>query len=205
LGYSEVSIYATGGVFKRKLGSYTRNYPAHGLGTWYPFSRGGKDYALYSRDYTSTRVMELPWCKDIGGEEPAVLIERDYYVPEAVWGVYCPVEYFVPKVVIRDKDLFPKWPNLPRTTPSDLAFVAGFSWGEPSEWEIQCLDLSQVESGIITRDQRFSYIAMPEGASLRDSVSLKYYEKTDTLTVTLPVMQTFDLARSAPAINIPRP
>jgi len=53
-----------------QIGEYTRNYPAFALETFLPFSRGDRDYALYSRDYTSTRVMDLPSCRDIGAKNP---------------------------------------------------------------------------------------------------------------------------------------
>jgi hypothetical protein len=37
--------------------------------TFCPFQIGDLDYALYSPQYHVTRVMELPACKDIGGED----------------------------------------------------------------------------------------------------------------------------------------
>ncbi len=76
------------GVFRREngndelLGSYIRNYGT-AFNTFFPFHLNGKDLALYSPDYTATRIMELPSCQDIGGEEPNAL-------------GFCPVEYFVP-------------------------------------------------------------------------------------------------------------
>ena len=65
-----------------EVGSYLRNYPAL-FDTFHPFTRQGRELALYSPHYTGTRVMELPSCRDLGGEEPA---------PEG----FCPVDYFVP-------------------------------------------------------------------------------------------------------------
>jgi hypothetical protein len=183
-GRSEVSIYATSGIFKRKLGGYTRNYPAHGLTTWYPFSRGDKDYALYSRDYTCTRVMELSSFKDIGGEDPN---------PHG----FCPVEYLVPEIRYLEKEPDPKgkapFVDSLKKSPSDVAFVAGCFWGDDSSWKIQCFDISQVGSGMITRDERFGYVAMPKGVTLRDSVSLERDEDSGAVIATLAVMQTFDL------------
>ena len=189
-GHSEISIfYAKGGIFDRRLGGYTRNYPAHGLGTWYPFSRGGKDYALYSRDYTSTRVMELPSCRDIGGEDPAA-------------GGFCPVEYYIPEIDYFEKHPDPEKPDSFRfhskKAPSDVAFVAGCIWADDSSWKIQCFDLSQVESGTIARDERFGYVAMPKGVSLQDAVSLQRNEETGTVIATLAIMQTFELASGNP-------
>lgn len=68
---------------EKEVGSYVRNYNGHGEDTFHAFKQKGKWYALYSKDYTSTRVMSLPDCKDIGGEE------RNAYG-------FCPTGYYVP-------------------------------------------------------------------------------------------------------------
>jgi hypothetical protein len=184
-GSSEISIFSADGLVKRKLGSYTRNYPAHGMDTWYPFSRGNKDYALYSPDYTCTRVMELPTCKDIGGEEPS-------------GGGFCPVEYYLPEIIFFEKQSDPDRPGSfsyhIRKEPSQVALVAGCFWGDDSSWKIQCLDISQIESGLITRDERFGYVPMPTGMTLAQTASLERDEETGAVVVTLAVMQAYDLA-----------
>lgn len=66
----------------RQVGEYRRNYSSL-YRTFHPFQLRGKWYALYSSDYTATRIMALPSCKDIGGEEGDS------------WG-FCPVDYWVP-------------------------------------------------------------------------------------------------------------
>lgn len=66
----------------KQVGEYKRSYSAL-YRTFHPFQLRGKWYALYSSDYTATRLMELPSCKDIGGEEGDS------------WG-FCPVDYWVP-------------------------------------------------------------------------------------------------------------
>ena len=65
-----------------KVGEYMRNY---GMAeqTFAPFEMDGRWYALYSKDYTATRLMSLPDCRDLGGEE---------FDPCG----FCPVEFFVP-------------------------------------------------------------------------------------------------------------
>jgi hypothetical protein len=181
----EVSIFEPGRFRKRKLGSYIRNYHSFGVSTWYPFSRGAKDYALYSRDYTCTRLMELPSCKDIGGEDPSA-------------GGFCPVEYLIPEVISWEKEPDSQKPGLllnrTRKTPADVALVAGCFWGDDSSWKIQCFDLSQVESGIIARDERFGYVAMPKESSLTKSVYLERDEESGVVRATFPILQTFDFA-----------
>lgn len=184
-GNSEVSIFSADDLVTRKLGGYTRNYPAHGMDTWYPFSRGNKDYALYSPDYTCTRIMELPSCRDIGGEEPSA-------------GGFCPVDYYRPEITSFEKE-----PDARKEgsfcyrimkEPSQVAFVAGCIWGDDSSWKIQCFDISQIESGIITRDERFGYIAMPKGVTLAQTASLERDEEGGAVIATFAVLQTYNLS-----------
>ena len=50
------------------IGEYLRNYSNYGIETFYPFKIDNEWYALYSADYTATRVMKLhedrieDWC-----------------------------------------------------------------------------------------------------------------------------------------------
>lgn len=74
------------GVFNgdTQIGEYARNYPCL-LTTFFPFKSGDRWLALYSRHYTATRVMSLPDCTDLGGEEPDA-------------HGFCPMEYLVPQL-----------------------------------------------------------------------------------------------------------
>lgn len=74
------------GVFDgdKQIGEYVRNYSSF-YNTFCPFKHGDRWFALYSRHYTGTRIMSLPDCVDLGGEEPAAL-------------GFCPVDYLVPKI-----------------------------------------------------------------------------------------------------------
>lgn len=65
-----------------QIGEYVRNYSSL-MRTFHPFQLRGKWYALYSKDYTSTRLMSLPDCTDIGGEDRSQ-------------GGFCPVDFWVP-------------------------------------------------------------------------------------------------------------
>lgn len=80
------------GVFDgdRQIGEYVRNYSAF-YDTFHPFKAGDRWFALYSPHYTATRLMSLPDCKDIGGEEA-----NSYG--------FCPVEFLVPKLCGQDFD-----------------------------------------------------------------------------------------------------
>jgi hypothetical protein len=68
-----------------------------GIGsTFHHFRVNDQELALYSPDYTTTRLMRLPSCEDIGGEEPNS------------WG-FCPAEYYEAAAV----DM-PRAPRVPR-------------------------------------------------------------------------------------------
>jgi hypothetical protein len=67
-----------------QIGTYERNYTF--LRTFWWFRRGARHFALYSRHYTATRILEIVpggGIADLGGEEPD-------------GGGFCPVEFFVP-------------------------------------------------------------------------------------------------------------
>lgn len=165
------------------IGRYERNYPSFGAETFEPFELDGAWYALYSSDYTATRVMSLPDCKDLGGEEPA---PNDF----------CPIELYVPryrkiKYTVRatgeekenwsfearaEKFTMPEdddrsygwtigpWLSLP------TGFVAGCIWGDDYTWKVQVFDLSEAAKGKIVRSDRFGHVELADKLSLADSL-----------------------------------
>lgn len=155
-----------------KIGEYVRNYPSFERETFHPFEQNGREYALYSKDYTATRVMRLPSCEDLCGEE------RD------TWG-FCPVEFYVPpgKHYHEPEEIDPAFETsdelwhefeerIPRGSDGKFGFVAGTIWGDDSSWKIQFLDLSRIEEGILIRSDRFGYIQLPHNKSLKDVVKV---------------------------------
>ena len=183
-GKTPISLFLGDGIRKKKIGHYVRNYPGFGIPTWFPFSRGSRDYALYSPDYTCTRVMELPSCKDIGGETPSS-------------AGFCPVELYVPEIERWRRVLDKKDPNTysyqVERDECPFAFVAGCVWADDSSWKVQCIDLSQVERGIIKRDDRFGYLELAEGTTLEKTIEAYEDEDTGILRVALGVKQYFNL------------
>jgi len=197
------------GVFRdeEQIGEYERNYEML-YNTFVPFSLHGNDFALYSPNYTATRIMELPSCKDIGGEEPS---------PSG----FCPVDYFVPAYIEQEwtgtssygpektkvqrvnkpveKDLTERTEDFRRINPSNgeeifisdryrpltplmfypFGFIAGCYWGDDSSWKVQYLDLSEAEKGILKRDERFGYIELPRGVELKDAIDLYVYGRDE--------------------------
>jgi len=189
-----------------QIGEYTRNYPGFGETTFEPFEIGSEWYALYSRDYTATRVMKLPDCLDLGGEEPDA-------------GGFCPVEFYVPrykKVIVKDRNgrqdeewrfesdadrhsgqqadqygyqrTFGPWLSL--TT----GFVAGCVWGDDSTWKLEVIDLSRAAEGIVSRSDRFGHVQLAHGISLADSIHLDRYMPHGELRATVIRQERRDVA-----------
>jgi hypothetical protein len=156
-----------------EVGNYARNYGTFGVETFEPFEQNGKWYALYSRDYTSTRVMTLPDCQDIGGEE-----EKS--------NGFCPVELWVPRYKsltasnrvtgdVRENWRFESYAeqqefdslarpgediSLGPWKSLETGFVAGCHWGDDNSWKLQAFDLSRAFEGIITLSERFGYLRL---------------------------------------------
>jgi hypothetical protein len=171
----KVKIFRRSSPHAEQIGEYTRNHP--GLyETFHPFQQDGNWFALYSPDYTATRVMELPSCRDIAGEEPNT-------------HGFCPVDCFVPYeneqiIAAREAGRF--------------GFVAGCIWGDDSSWKIQHLDLSEIQRGRLTRSEKFGYVAMPSKAvRLEECVSFSNYLPPEHFTVDLTVVSLFDVRSGA--------
>ncbi len=220
--YMRVGVFRTVDGAEEQVGEYSRNYPSL-FNTFCPFHLQGNDYALYSTNYTATRVMALPSCHDIGGEEVHT-------------AGFCPTDYFVPTFVdlettdsdgkvfrfrknkVTEEDTQPRSSSTthrnPRTgetkaierqtraltplTYYPFGFVAGCIWGDDSTWKIQYLDLSEVERGIIKRDDRFGYIELPDKAErLADVIDMSDYMcepgSGDYHCIRITIQQKFDL------------
>lgn len=212
----QVGVFEICDGVETQVGEYFRNYGL--LHTFFHFQKDGKDYALYSPDYTCTRIMELPSCRDLGGEEPA-------------GNGFCPVEYYVPCYIQKEyegldskqhrylvidpqpKDFEPStisfYPldsatgkrteikkQISLVTPSTyvpFGFVSGCIWGDDWSWKVQFLDLSQVDEGIISREERFGYLPLPEKLSLKDSVDLINYEiGNNNWDITIATQRSFE-------------
>lgn len=129
--------------------TYTRNYPLHT--TFEPFRQGEREYALISRDYQATAVLDLATGKVIAEE------------PEERAG-FCPIGFYVPDWWdIHDGSIIPgsdswdadrEWPR------GDFGFVWGCLWGDDSSWKVQHLDLSRVSEGILTRSDLYGYLEL---------------------------------------------
>lgn len=176
-----------------RIGEYIRKYPHYTESTFYPFEWAGRWFALYSADYTCTRLMSLPDCKDIGGEEPDA-------------GGFCPTEFYVPacieqtfkfsdggdkptgsKVVVHTywdsrpiQSVFkgstawePGWSEtVGRWTYAPFGFVSGCIWGDDYRWKLEYIDLTEANHGKLQRKELFGRVELPRGLTLRDCVDM---------------------------------
>lgn len=167
------------------LGGYRRLYPSFAKETFAPFEWKGQWYALYSANYTCTRVLRLDeisledWC----GEEPAS-------------HGFCPTEFYAPQVYVIEGegdgdgiwcineptvyDTYDEFAREAATTESPVqytgfAFLAGCVWGDDSYWKLRYIDYSKVDERILTIDERFGYHPLPTGPLSR-SIDLSAWE-----------------------------
>ena len=199
---------------ERKVGEYHRNMAGWAESTFEPFELNGRWYALYAPDYTSTRLLSLPDCADLGGE--------DHHADG-----FCPVEFWVPRFrpvtwvslesgdkgqsrlfeteadahseAVKERgsgrwrvrEEYGGWECL------DIGFVAGCIWGDDSSWKVQAIDLSRAADGVIARSERFGYLQLPCGKTLPQSISLEFSERTGTTWATIIEQRTWDVRTGA--------
>lgn len=135
-----------------KICEYERNYCNYAMQTFEPFRQGSREFALISRDYTKTAVLDL-------GSGTVIAEEIDSYGDG-----FCPVGFYVPDWWdVNDASIIPgseywnadrEWPN------GDFGFVWGCQWGDDGSWKVQYLDLSQVQKRLVRREERFGYLEL---------------------------------------------
>jgi hypothetical protein len=164
----------------KQVAEYTRNYSM--LRTFEPFRKNGHDYALISPSYTATSVMDLETGKIIASE------------PQNTWG-FCPVGFYVPDWWdTNDGSILPGshyWDEDDEWPTGDFGFVWGCVWGDDSSWKVQYLDLSQIEQGIINRDERFGYVQLATNS--KDPKEFIRVSKEGSVRVQFSVELYFDL------------
>jgi len=172
---------------KQIVASYDRNH-ANLYQTFEPFRQGDKSLALVSADYTATSVIDLGTGRVIAAEEPHEL-------------GFCPAGFYVPDWWdVHDGSTLPgstHWDEGLEEPVGNFGFVWGCVWGDDSSWKVQFLDLSQVQGGKITRDDRFGYVelAVDNRLEARDFIQCEFYN--GKCTVTFSTLQSFDVRTGA--------
>lgn len=190
---------------RQRICEYERNYSM--LQTFEPFRQGGRELALISREYTQTEVLDLA---------SGTVIAKEVLTGSPSYG-FCPVGFYVPdwwdfhhRLKLPGSD---DWSADDEWLIGHFGFVWGCQWGDDSSWKIQYLDLSQVQEGLIKRDERFGYVELatdyyttpclvddPEAAKKINPPSfirLSRYEGVSK--VTFAVDMGFDLQSGKPA------
>lgn len=211
--------YTKIGVFEgdKQVGEYQRNYPSYGEATFCPFiGADGKWYALYSKHYTATRLMSLPNCEDIGGEEPVGhgFCPTGFHVarytpyiwkatPEDKLHNYPEANHHWLKVDRHERDYedCPEWESELKAEETDsakysgkieydlrLGFVMGCIWGDDSSWKLERLDLTEAHKGILKREASFGYLELP-GLPLKEC--LRIYGGENYFNVGITTVKTF--------------
>lgn len=160
-----------------RIGGYWRNYGMVAK-TFCPFRVGDTWYALYSKDYTATRVARLTdtfedWC----GEDPS-------------GAGFCPVEFFVPLKFQNtytsngEKVSYDVWLDAEYESETefneeakdkplrwaDFGFVSGCIWGDDSSWKLRHLDLSGIPEKRLIITEKFGYWEL--AGNIRESVRM---------------------------------
>lgn len=83
--YFKIGIFRVENEREAQIGEYVRSSRTRPT-AFFPFQQNGKDFALYSPHYSDIRIMELPSCKDIGGDESKFddFCSIDFYVPSYI-------------------------------------------------------------------------------------------------------------------------
>jgi hypothetical protein len=178
------------------IGEYLRNYSGHGPDTFYPFLIGDEWYALYSANYTATRVMKLhndrieDWC----GEENDA-------------NGFCPVEFYIPryKQSTHTMDIQGESHNYSRyyvdndykdeneflteevssLTPvtiqyTDFGFLSGCIWGDDNSWKLRYIDLSKIPERELIITDKFGYWELPNKSSLKECINMANWQPDHT-------------------------
>jgi len=175
---------------EKPIGEYIRNYSNYGSNTFYPFQINNEWYALYSADYTATRVMKLhddrieDWC----GEESHS-------------NGFCPVEFYIPKYIRAEHtmnlngedqsyDSFYvdcdteesnfkaelESPDFRSLQYCDFGFLCGCVWGDDTSWKLRYINLSKIPEKILSITDKFGYWELSNNLTLRKSIRMDGWE-----------------------------
>lgn len=180
-----------------------------------------KDYALISTKYTRLEVMDLQ-TGEIIAVEPYPKVTKDFaekYPDKYVEGQdmpgsgFCPAEFFVPswwdEYTEGDKDQSRTWPGISDEINQSVAgdfldewklyegnwgVYSGCVWGDDSSWKIRFVDLSRISEGIVTTDDRFGYVQLPEDMDLRQAVRVD--AESATVELKIPVRFSIETGKA---------
>lgn len=174
-----VSIYKN----KNIIGEYIRNYSVGGIETFYPFLVDNNWFALYSANYTATRIVKLTddsiedWC----GEDPSPngFCPAEFYVPKYNEFKSSDIEYYTVDAEYKNINDFIDEQTTAEFIDSrycNFAFVSGCHWGDDSYRKLKYIDLSNINNKQITVEDRFGYWQLPNNLSLKECINMGNWE-----------------------------
>lgn len=83
------------------------------------------------------------------------------------------------------------------TPAGDFGFVWGCMWGDDAGWKVQYLDLSRINEGVITRDDRFGYIVLVTDPKAHPKNFIELWRWEGRTRVRFKVDLPFDLETGA--------
>ena len=189
------------------IGEYIRNYSSYAPMTFYPFEMNGEWYALYSANYTTTRVMKLredsieDWC----GEEPQAhgFCPVEYYIPRynksahsfTIKDELCNVDTYEMDTEYTSPEAFvAAWdePEFVETKFCDFAFMCGCVWGDDSSWKLRYIELAGVPNKELLITEKFGYWELPTQMTLRQCINMSGWEPENNW-IELTRMEHFNL------------
>jgi len=181
--------------YKIKIGEYERGYHGFIKSTFHPFRVDNEWYALYSDDYTATKVAKLTskftyWCGTDGH----------------AFG-FCPVDFYVPRfykmlMTSRTDDIHGECyeyfinehdPLNIGDIYTNFGFVSGCVWGDDHSWKLRFIDLSGIKEKKLVVDDRFGYCELPDELSLKDCV---YIDDPDITDIRITRTEYFSLRKN---------
>lgn len=182
-----------------QVAEYDRNYSMRK--TFEPFAQKQEDrwhdYALISTDYTSLAVLDLESGEIIAHEEPKRATKEmaekysTLFKEGDILEGFCPVEFYVPSWwENNDESDFPEttMKDYPEENPNakyaieifeemkdfegQWGVYAGCFWGDDHSMKLRYVDLSRIREGIVTTDDRFGYLELPNKGNLRDCIEI---------------------------------
>jgi len=165
----------------QRVGEYGRNYRSF-YNTFYPFEWRGKEYALYSHNYTTVSLMSLPDCK--------LIAEHD--------SGFCPVDFTIPRDIDSPDSGDSYWDEGEIEDKSSLianmAIVAGCHWGDDSGgWKLKAVDMRKISEGKLEVIPLFGYFESKYEGKLDDAVN---WSSNEPARIILPLSVDFQFGKS---------
>jgi len=193
------------------IGEYLRNYSSHGVLTFHPFVIDNQWYALYSANYTTTRVMKL--------HDDCI---EDWCGQDALPNGFCPIELYVPRYkrihdsISRDDGTtyeynysyvdcdFKTEAEFEQSVKDDgeaaetqycnFGFMCGCIWGDDSSWKIRYIDLSRIPNKELIITEKFGHWEMPNNLTLKECIDMSNWDLDEPI-IRLAKAEYFDLSR----------